>query len=81
MQIVHGTSLMDRRLVWGWALYITREEMEIRNQEEIKEQKELDRQLLDLGPTVPLPEVPQPVPSPSTGGVLNWENSAKEGAR
>ena len=51
MQIVHGTSLMDRRLVWGWALYITREEMEIRNQEEIKEQEELDRQLLNLSET------------------------------
>ena len=48
----------------------------MRNQEEIKEQEKLD-----LGPTVPLPEVPQSVPSPSTGGVLNWENSAKEGAR
>ena len=36
--------------------------MEIRNQEEIKEQEELDRQLLDLDPIVPLPEpeVPQP---------------------
>ena len=48
----------------------------MRNQEEIKEQEKLD-----LGPTVPLPEVPQPVPSPSAGGVLNWENSAKEGAQ
>ena len=36
--------------------------MEISNQEDIKEQEELDRQLLDLGRTVPLPEpeVPQP---------------------
>ena len=52
--------------------------MEIRNQEEIKEQEKLD-----LGPTVPLPEpeVLQPVPSLSAGGVLSWENSAEEGAR
>ena len=46
------------------ALYISFsiEEMEISNQEDIKEQEELDRQLLDLGRTVPLPEpeVPQP---------------------
>ena len=57
--------------------------MEISNQEDIKEQEELDRQFLDLGPTVPLPEpeVLQPLPSLSAGGVLSRENSAEEGAR
>ena len=57
--------------------------MEISNQEDIKEQEKLDRQLLDLGPTVPLPEpeVLQPLPSLSAGGVLSRENSAEEGAR
>ena len=39
------------------------------DQEEIEdeEQEELDRQLLDLRMTIPLPEVLQPDPSPSTG--------------
>ena len=54
--------------VWGGALYINREVMELRfreamtrrYQEEIEEQEQLDRQLLDLGLTVPLPEVLPP---------------------
>ena len=32
------------------------------DQEEIEEQEELDRQLLDVGPTFPLPDVPRSVP-------------------
>ena len=60
MEIVSNVWMAAR----SGALYISFsiEEMEISNQEDIKEQEELDRQLLDLGRTVPLPEpeVPQP---------------------
>ena len=81
MEIVSNVWMAAR----SGALYISFsiEEMEISNQEDIKEQEKLDRQLLDLGPTVPLPEpeVLQPLPSLSAGGVLSRENSAEEGAR
>ena len=46
-----------------------REAMTIRYQEEIEEQEKLDRQLLDLGLTVPLPEVLPPATSPGGAGV------------